>query len=220
MPPQIKAVGRRRIKMKLSNIDINDLLARSYEEKWNIVCGNVKDDGETADVAILLGSRPARAIERASAAAELYRAGRVKHVVASGGVKWEHDGEELSEAELMKRVMIAKGVPEEAIILDNEARTTVENMICSTLVINRTVKISKTDSVIIVTSQSHMRRSLALAKALLPRKFKISGYPSYPDKTKEEWLSDENNCKILDSCITLLKSLVDNRVVEDVDIDV
>ena len=208
------------IKMKLSDINIDDLLARSPEEKWNFVCGDVKDDGETADIAILLGSRPQRATERALAAAELFLAGRVKYIVASGGVKWEAGGEELSEAELMKRVMVDAGVPEEAILLDNEARTTVENMICSTLVINRTVKITKNDSVIIVTSQSHMKRSLALARALLPRKFRISGYPSFPSVSREEWLADEKNRELLDSCITLIKRLVDSRFVEDMDIDV
>lgn len=205
--------------MKLSAIRLEDLLAKSPKEKWNIVCGRVRDDGKSADVALLLGSRPARAIERASAAAELYLSGRVKYVVPSGGVKWEYEGEELSEAELMKRVLVDRGVPEEAIFLDNEARTTVENMICGTLVINRTLKISRIDSVIIVTSESHMQRSLLLARALLPRKFEISGYPSYPGVSKEEWLTDEANVRLLDGCITLTKGLVDKRFVEDIDID-
>ena len=205
--------------MKLSSIELNKLLDMSPEEKWEIVCGKVKDDGRSADIAILLGSRPARAIERANAAADLYLAGRVKYIVPSGGVKWEYEGEELSEAELMQRVLVGRGVPEDAIFLDNEARTTVENMICATLVINRTVKISKNDSVIIVTSQSHMQRSLMLARALLPRKFEISGYPSYPDAPKDEWLAKEENVKLLDGCITLIKRLVDSRFVEDMDID-
>lgn len=205
--------------MKLSCVEIEKLLEKTPEEKWNFVCGRIKDDGKSADIAILLGGRPVRAIERANAAADLYLAGRVKYIIPSGGVKWEYEDEELSEAELMKRVLVERGVPEEAIFLDNEARTTVENMICATLVINRTVKISKNDSVIIVTSESHMQRSLLLARALLPRKFEISGYPSYPEVSREEWLADEANVRILDSCITLTKILVDSRFVEDIDIN-
>ena len=205
--------------MKLSCVSQERIDAMTPNEKWELVCRGIGDDGETADLAILLGSRPERAIERALAAAELYRAGRVKAVLASGGVEWEYNGEMISEADLMKRVMIEAGVPEESILVDNEARTTVENMICSTLVINRTVKISRTESVIIVTSLFHMQRSLALAKALLPRKFKVSGYPSYPSVSREEWLENAGNLKMLDSSITLLKRLIDNRVVEDVEIN-
>lgn len=204
--------------MKLSCIDLEAMLKRSPEEKWNFVCGDVRDGGERADVAILLGSRPIRAVDRALAAAELYRAGRVGHIIASGGVKWTYRDEELSEAEIMRRVMLENGVPDECILLDNEARTTIENMICSTLVLSRALKISRTESVIIVTSMTHMKRSLLLAHALLPRKFRISGYPAMPKESRSEWLSKKENVDMLDSCITLTKSLVDRGVVEDVDV--
>ena len=93
-------------------------------------------------------------------------------------------------------------------------------MICSTLVISREAKLSRTREVIIVTSQSHMQRSMALAKALLPRKFVISSYPAYPSVPKEEWLLSERNLKTLDNSITFLKRLVDNDVVDDVEINI
>ena len=206
--------------MKLSEVSVDTLLAMPLEAKWRFVCEGVCDDGEVADVAILLGSNPARAIERAEAAAALYHTGRVKYVVPSGGVQWEHLGEQISEANLMKRVMLEKGVPEEAILLENEARTTIENMICSTFVINRALRVKKTDSVILVTSHYHMKRSLALAHAFLPRKFKISCYPSFPKESREEWLASEKNRELLDNGITLMKRMVDTRVIEDFDVDV
>ncbi len=192
----------------------------SPEKKWDFVCKDIKDDGKTGEVAILLGCWPEIAIERAKAAAKLYKAGRVNYIVASGGVKWEYCGEQISEADLMKRVLMEDGVPEDAILLDQEARTTKENMLCSALVLNRTIKFSNIDSVVIVTSQNHMLRSLALAKALLPRKFRISGFPSYPKETREEWLAIEKNRIGLDKCIQLLKGLVDDRIVEDIDVDI
>ena len=193
-------------------------MAWSPEEKWEFMCGDIKDDGAAGDAAILLGGNPHNAMERAEAAAALYRAGRVNYIVASGGVEWEYGGELLSEADLMKRVLLAGGVPEEAILLDQLARTTKENMLCSTIVLERTLKIARIDSVVIVTSQAHMKRSLALARALLPRKFQISGYPAYPKQTREEWLSVEKNRSALDNGIRLIKGLVDGRVVEDMDI--
>ena len=118
----------------------------------------------------------------------------------------------------MKRRLLEQGVPSEVIFPDNEARTTVENMIGGTLVMARNVKIKNVKKVILVTSQFHMQRSLALAKALLPRKVSVFAYPAFPVESKEEWLSKERNRKRLDTAIRLLKGLVTNGVVEDMDV--
>ncbi len=205
--------------MKLSEVDQKSLMILSYEQKWHINCSGIKDDGNCAEVALLLGGRPARAVERALAAAQLYREGRVRTIIPSGGVEWEYQGECISEARLMERVLLEEGVPEEAIVLENEARTTIENMIYGTLQISRRYE-NFVDNVIIVTSNYHMKRSLALAKALLPKKIKISAYPSFPGVEKEEWLETEENRKFLDDGIRLLKELVDEGVVEDADIEI
>ena len=204
--------------MKLSQITLEEALAWAPEKKWKFVCDGVKDDGETAEVALLLGTRHERSVERAVAAAELYLSGRVGKVVASGGVEWEYNGEMLSEAEFMKRIMVGQGVPEEDILLDNEARTTIENMICGTLVMARDKKLIFANKVIIVTSQAHMKRSLALAKALLPRKLAISSYPALQKEPMEEWIKSEKNLKALDNAIINLKVLVDKNAVQDVEI--
>ncbi len=206
--------------MKVSRMDLEALLGLSWEEKWSFICGDQRDNGETADVALLLGTSPEIAIERARTAAELYRLGRVKYILASGGVKWKWDGAEISEAELMRNVLVREGVPDEVIFLDNESRNTLENMVYSTFVIIKSLKISKIDSVIVVTSETHMKRSLALAKAFLPRKLRIFGCPSYGKGklSMEDFLSSEENRKCLNNCISLIKYLVDTRVVEDMEI--
>ena len=92
-------------------------------------------------------------------------------------------------------------------------------MIYATLQINRKTGLRGFDHIIIVTSETHMKRSLALARAFLPRKFTVSAYPSDPGCTKEEWLADPDNRRILDSAIRLMKGLVDNGIVEDMEID-
>ena len=206
--------------MKLSSVSMAQLNALSLDKKWDFLCGDIRDNGENADLAIVLGSYPAICEERAKAAAQLYLADRVKHILVSGGATWDCDGEQICEADLMAKVLREEGVPEDAILYDRESQTTPQNMICSTLTIDKTVKLAKTEKVIIVTSLSHMKRSLALAKALLPRKFQISGCPSYkvPGQSKEEWLADEENLSRLNACISMIKHLVDTRVVEDVEI--
>jgi len=204
--------------MKMSEVSLDTLMALPDEQKWNICCSGVKDDGDSAEVALLLGSKPERAVERALAAAKLYRDGRVGTIIPSGGVKWDYQGECLSEAEIMARVLRENGVPDEAIVLENEARTTVENMICGMLQIYRKYK-RFTDGIIIVTSVSHMKRSLALAKLILPQGIKASAYPSYPKRNRDEWLREEENQVHIRDSLRLLKEVVDKGEAEDMEIE-
>ena len=203
--------------MKISQVSEEYLLSLTPEQKWKIVCGGVADDGKSAEIAILLGSRPEYARERALAAAELYRTGRVKYIVPSGGVEWEcPDGKIRTEAIYMKEIMMEKGVPEDAIVLENEARTTKENMIYAALQINRKTHFYSDKRVIIVTSINHMKRSLALAKSFLPRFVEeISAYPSYPPKGKAEWLAEQRNIALMDNALHLTWGLVQNHMIDD-----
>ncbi len=171
--------------MKMSELTPEAVQQLTPAQKWDICCSGIRDEGECAEAALLLGSRPDRAAERALAAAELYRQGRVRTIIPTGGPRWEFRGGMLTEAEIMSLILRENGVPDEAIVPENEAQTTAENMICGTLqMLRRYHRIP--DSVIIVTSVTHMKRSMALAKALLPRKIRVSMCPSYPHMDRDE----------------------------------
>ena len=202
--------------MKLSELTREEIAAIPFEKKVEFICGSIVDDGMSAPVAILLGGNPNNARPRALAAAELYSSGRVEYILPSGGVEWEVEGEMISEANYMKRILIENGVPEDAVILENEARTTKENMIYATLQINRKFHWDKVDHVIIVTSRSHMKRSIALAKAFLPRKLTVSAYPANHEavvagmpESEGKWIAKE---------LDLIKRLVDSGLVEDMEL--
>ena len=195
--------------MKLSQITKEQINELSDSELFEIVFGGTGDDGSCADVALLLGTRPSIAKERAEAAAALYFAGRVKHIIPTGGVAWDVDGKKIGEAAYMADVMRSLGVPKEVIILEEEATTTKENMIFGTLQINRRLKIQFTKSCMIVTSASHLRRSLALAKLYLPRSIKISGSPAGSAKeTPRETLVRETE---------LLHGLIGYGLIDDIE---
>ena len=83
--------------MKLSELTKETVSKLTPKEKWDIIFGGVRDNGECAEFALLLGTKPSLAKERAEAAARLYAEGRVKYIVPSGGVTWE--GDSFSEAE-------------------------------------------------------------------------------------------------------------------------
>ena len=204
--------------MKITEIKKEALMALSQKEKYEFICGDIRDDGMSAPVALLLGGNPNNALPRALAAAELYRSGRVPYIVPSGGVKWDVGGEMISESHYMKRILLENGVPEEAIILENQATTTIENMIFGTLQIVRKLKMKTVDHVIIVTSETHMKRSLTLAKAFMPRKLTFSGYPAFHNAPTDEWFASEANIKALDTEIRLLKDMADTGVIEDIEL--
>lgn len=129
-----------------------------------------------SDVAIVLGgavsaATPPRvgpdlgeASDRVSYAAELYRAGRVKAVIVSGGnLPWSAAA--VPEAEAIRSLLMAWGVPGQAIHTGGTSRTTAENA--------REVQALWPQlgavSALLVTSASHMPRALAtFRKAGLP----------------------------------------------------
>jgi uncharacterized SAM-binding protein YcdF (DUF218 family) len=204
--------------MKITEVKKETLMALSPREKYDFICGDICDNGMSAPVALLLGGNPNNARNRALAAAELYCAGRVPYIIPSGGVKWDIDGEMISESHFMKRILMENGVPEEAIILENQATTTVENMIFGTLQIYRKLKFKNAPHVIIVTSEAHMKRSMALAKAIMPRALTFSAYPAFHNAPTDEWFESEANLKALDTEVRLLKDLADSGFIEDFEI--
>lgn len=178
--------------MKLSQIRAEKIRTELSREEINrIVYDNWTDDGDTADVAILLGGNPIVLPDRAHAAADLWRAGRVSYIMPTGGVKWETEEGEMTEAEYMALCLKKEGIPEEAVILENDARTTHENMVCCTLLMMRILKMKTLHKVYVVTSPSHLRRSLEYARIYLPRMLKYAGYTdlNMPDGP-ENWPKD------------------------------
>lgn len=130
----------------------------------------------SADIAIVLGGairgpasqRPGpdlgEAADRVLFAADLYKAGKVRRLLVSGGnLPWGPETE--PEAQSIRRLLVSWGVPDGAIIAAGGSRTTAENA--------REVQALwpslGASSALLVTSASHMPRALAaFRKAGLP----------------------------------------------------
>jgi len=206
--------------MKLSQIRAEKIrTGLSPSEVNRIVYGNWTDDGDTADVAILLGGNPIVLPDRARAAADLWRAGRVSYIMPTGGVKWETEEGEMTEAEYMALCLKKEGIPEEAVILENDARTTHENMVCCTLLLMRVLKMKTLRKVYIVTSPSHLRRSLEYARIYLPRILKYSGYTDFnmPDGP-DNWPADPFYANRVYREAELLQVSVQRGWIEDIEV--
>lgn len=111
-----------------------------------------------ADAVVVLGAAintPAL-YHRSLEGLEIYQSGKAKIIVASGG---RISNKDISEAGYIAKVIQqqAKGVP---IILEDQSRDTYENLI------NTRAKIGAGKSLIIVSDNFHMARSVLLAKRL------------------------------------------------------
>ena len=205
--------------MKVSELTKEQIAALDDAAKEKIVFCDLKDDGGCGEFAILLGGRFAFLGERCRAAAELYHAGRVQYVIPSGGVAWDYEGGKMTEAEYMQQQLLSLGVPAEAIVLENEATTTKENMIYATLQMNRKLGLPRLHKAYIVTSQSHMRRSIRFARIFLPCTMEVA-----PHAAKEgldimgEWCKTAAGRERAERELYLIKDQIDLGILPDIEL--
>lgn len=203
--------------MKLSTIPSKDLDALSVEQVSRIVFGIPPTEDRPAIAALLLGGSPVVMDSRARAAAELYRKGLVPRVIPTGGVRHPDQGCVETEAEHLARLLRGLGVPDEAILLENEATTTRENMILGEAIIERIVRPRGVFSVYVVTSADHLRRSLALARLYLPRTARVLGRAAAGDGPGE-WTQNPFWQGRVRRELGLIKFLVDHGEMEDIEL--
>lgn len=89
-------------------------------------------------------------------AIELYKKGKVKKIILSGGSGLLLKPEE-KESELIIPLLISLGIPDSAILLENESRNTYENAVFTYQLLNEKNLADK--RYILVTSAFHMRRA-------------------------------------------------------------
>lgn len=166
--------------MKLGELTWDELNALSFEKKYEIVHSGFESDDSASDVILLLGGPLEAWDDRIAAAYNLWKKSGAKKVIISGSVYRDtQDQGRIVEAQGMANRLVKMGMPRDIIIQEELARTTQENMIYGALEIYRNLSFEqdKVKSVTIVTSFSHMRRSLQLAKSFLPYFVEIKGYP-------------------------------------------
>lgn len=118
-----------------------------------------------ADAAVVLGAavytdRPSPVFEeRIRHGVDLFRAGRVKALVLTGGLG---PGDRLTEAGAARDWSLGQGVPAEAILMEEASRTTQENLAFAKPILEE----HGVRRVLIVSDPLHMRRAMAIAHRL------------------------------------------------------
>lgn len=160
----------------------------------------VEDPPEKADVIFVPGSRK---IENCLRAAELYRAGYAPYVLPSGRytisrgyfleltepLRSEYPGEYETEWAFFRAVLMKHGVPESAILREDQATYTWENAQFSRDVLKKAG--IPCETAILACHAFHARRALLYYQAAMPETRFIVCPASMPGYARDEWYKSE-----------------------------
>ncbi len=126
-----------------------------------IIIDGCSDSKEVADVAVILGNKvnkdgslSERLKKRLECGLGLYKSGRVKKLIVSGGLGKEG----FYEGDKMKEYLINKGIPDSIITIDNKGNNTLKT-------VENTIKLKDSlnfKSLIIVSQYFHLTRTRML----------------------------------------------------------
>jgi uncharacterized SAM-binding protein YcdF (DUF218 family) len=116
-------------------------------------CSEGRASARLADAIVVLGCRGSALTRRVDRAIEAYREGVAPLLVLSGGGTGP-----VPEAEYMRRIAIAGGIPEQALLLDAVSRDTVENARETA----RLLRVRGLRSVLLVSDRTHLPRARLL----------------------------------------------------------
>src|SRR5882672_9705661 len=123
---------------------------------------NAVDDVK-ADAAIVLGaavwSNEVSPVfrERINHALDLYRSGKVRKIIFTGG---QGNRNELTEAAEARQYAIKNGIPERDILIEERSHTTYENLVYA----KQLADTNGLKRVLIVSDPMHMRRAVTMAR--------------------------------------------------------
>ena len=170
----------------LSQFTRQEVLALPEDLRKELVYGRLNEPDGTFDCALVLGGPIQFMASRAQTAAKLYREGRVPQLIVTGGVYRDCEFGWLSEAQILHRYLIQEGVPENCIIVEDAATTTLENFR------NSEQMLPKPDMrIAVVTSNFHAYRAGALAQSYFPQHKIFSIGARYPYDNAQEYTQDE-----------------------------
>jgi len=167
----------------------------------------VEDQPEPADVILIPGSRK---IEHAVHAAEMYRAGYAPYVLPSGrysttygrfkGVperyQADYPGEYETEWAFLRAVLLKNGVPDSAILREDQATYTWENALYSRDVLQAAG--IRTKTAILSCHAFHARRALLYYQTAMPDTRFIVCPTATPGYTRDDWfLTEKGRARVM-----------------------
>lgn len=147
----------------------NPLLKNMAFRTWEIPSYKISDIKEPFEVGVVLGGAMryfnteterivyGTSVDRVIQAVSLYKQGRIKRILISGGSGLLLQ-QQYKESDLLEEVFVNMGVSANDLIRENRSRNTYENAIFSADLLR---KKNIGEKVLVITSSYHMRRTLA-----------------------------------------------------------
>lgn len=116
-----------------------------------------------SDCIIVLGCKVDKTVpspflkSRVDEGIRLYKAGYGKYIIVSGG---QGQGEDITEAEAMKKIMVSKGIDQKVILIENKSTSTLTNLINSKKIMDA----MNFRNAVIVSNKFHLKRASMIAK--------------------------------------------------------
>jgi hypothetical protein len=167
-----------------------------------------------ADVAIVFGGQ--HADELANHAADLYEKGYFGLIVVTGGVK---TAKGQLEAWQMRDVLVARGVPEDIILVEDEAKNTGENVINSMKLLDRAKGLESINSVLGIGQIHGSRRFIMTLEKHWPAVTKMFSTPNYYPASRGEWHKDETFRRDVLREFNKVAPYKEKGFIEEVDLD-
>lgn len=121
-------------------------------------------------------------------AAEQYHAGRAPYIVVTGGSN-RYTG--FNEAHAHRDILIAAGVPESGILIEDQSTNTLENVTFALPLIEQKMPLHAIGSILAICKWMHSRRALMTLKRHLPPGIRYYAHTYEPEGiTRQNWPHD------------------------------
>ena len=195
--------------MLLSDFDEDNL---SINDINNILFTIPKDDLCNGDCIWVFGSRHF-IDERLNVAVKLYKEKRAPFILFSGG-----KGKKgvVAEAKAMKEKALSLGIPEEAILTEEESYNTTENVLCSMLVLERKFLLQNIKRLLVVSSPFHIQRLSLTISRYMPKWIEYSFcYNEDSPTSNKNWLNDSVSKKRVEKEAKGIVYYAKNKYIDD-----
>lgn len=172
--------------MKLSDYKNINLTNKDIDR---IVFSNIYDSGESCNYALVFG-HVMLINERTTKAVEMYKEGRVKKLVFMGGGYGDSNASDdhTPESHKMRDLAITMGVNPNDIIIEDSSTNTKENILYAIKLLNLT----ENDTVMLITSEFHLKRCDALIKNIIPGIHTILVGVLDGVNDRDKWFNNDN----------------------------
>lgn len=174
--------------MKLSKINNENLTNKQIDK---IVFSNIEDNGKSAKYGIVFGSYTLQKY-RIETAFKMYNEGRVKKLILSGGSGGisNKNNQKIAEADIMKKILLEKGINEQDLILENTSNSTIENGINVANILNDLKE--DIHELMLISSEFHLKRCMAIMKKYYKEDIEYILVPAKDGFTdRENWFLSE-----------------------------